>query len=178
MSRIAKNPIEIPEKTEVGFDSGNLTVKGPKGEQKRSFKSLINITLADKEIVLAPTRKDKFTMALWGTYASHIKNMITGVHSGFEKKLIIEGIGYKAAVQGKEVVLNIGFSHPVHMEIPEGIEVVVEKNIITVRGINKESVGSFTAQIRAMKKPEPYKGKGIRYEGEIVRRKQGKKSVT
>lgn len=178
MSRIARTPIEIPEKTEVALHAGDLSVKGPKGEQKRNFKSIIDIKVDDKEISLTPTRKDKFTRSLWGTYASHIKNMITGVTEGFEKKLIIEGVGYKAAVQGNEVVLNVGFSHPVHLTIPEGIEVLVEKNVITVKGIDKELVGRFTAQIRATKKPEPYKGKGIRYEGEIIRRKQGKKAVT
>lgn len=178
MSRIAARPIEIPINTQITEGGGDILVKGPKGEQKRNFKSIIDIKISDKDVTLTPTRKNKFTRSLLGTYASHIKNMIVGVNDGFEKKLIIEGVGFKATIEGSELVLNIGFSHQVHKEIPNGLDVNVEKNSISIKGIDKELVGSFAAQVRATKKPEPYKGKGIRYEGEIVRRKQGKKAVT
>ena len=118
-----------------------------------------------------------FSRALVGTYASHLINMITGVTEGFAKKLIVEGVGFRSEVKGNELHMSLGFSHPVVMEIPKGLTATAEKNIITVTGIDKESTNQFAAQIRAKKKPEPYKGKGIRYEGEIIRRKQGKKSA-
>ena len=118
-----------------------------------------------------------FSRALIGTYASHIKNMVTGVTEGFEKKLIVEGVGFRSEVKGANLEMQLGFSHPVIMAIPEGITTTAEKNLITVTGIDKEKTMQFAAQIRAKKKPEPYKGKGIRYEGEIIRRKQGKRAV-
>ncbi len=177
MSRIGKQIIAIPEKTTVSFDGATFSVKGPKGEISRHFKNSVAITVADKEVTLAPARNDLATKALWGTYASHISNMIEGVNTPFVKKLIIEGIGYKADVQGKNLNLALGFSHPVIVAIPEGLTVVHEKGTLTISGINKETVGQFAAQIRALKKPEPYKGKGIRYDSEVIRRKQGKKAA-
>jgi large subunit ribosomal protein L6 len=177
MSRIGKRVIVVPEKTEVSLSGNVLNVKGPLGESQRNFKSDIAITIADKEITLKPTRNNIATNALWGTYGSHIANMIKGVNKAFEKKLVIEGIGFKSEVKGEALVLNLGFSHPIRVEIPKGLKVVSEKNNITVSGIDKESVGQFTAKIRALKKPEPYKGKGIMYGGEVIRRKQGKKST-
>ncbi len=177
MSRIAKKPIAIPEKTDVSYAAGVLTVKGPLGEIKKTFRPEIKVEVANKEIVLTPIRQSLDVLALWGTYASHIRNMIEGVHKAYEKKLIVEGIGFKSDVKGKELHLSLGFSHPVMRPIPEGLKVTAEKNVITISGIDSETVGQFTAQVRSLKKPEPYKGKGIRYSDEVIRRKQGKKSV-
>lgn len=167
----------IGEKTEVKFDNGLLSVKGPKGSLDRMFRPDIAIMIEGNDIRLALVKDTKETRALWGTYGSHIKNMIKGVNEGFEKKLILEGVGYKSQVNGNTLVLALGFSHPVNVEIPQGLTVKAEKNLITVSGIDKELVGSFAAKVRSLKKPEPYKGKGFRYEGEVIRRKQGKKSV-
>src|SRR3989344_267737 len=177
MSRLGKRPIPIPEKTEVGVTNGLVTVKGPLGELARVFRPEIKIEVKDREIHLSPVKETIFFKALWGTYASHLKNMVDGVNKLYEKKLVIEGIGFRAQVSGKKIVLNVGFSHPVDVEIPEGITVSVEKNIISITGINKELVSQFAASIRAIKEPEPYKGKGIRYGDEIIRRKQGKKAA-
>jgi large subunit ribosomal protein L6 len=178
MSRIGKQIIHIPEKTEINLsDQGVLTVKGPHGELVREFRPTIVITVEGNEIKLAAKRDTKFGNSLWGTYASHIKNMVSGVNEPFVKKLVVEGVGFRSAVQGQALVLNVGFSHPVEKKIPEGLTVTAEKNVITVSGIDKEKVGSFAADVRAAKKPEPYKGKGIRYEGEIIRRKEGKKTA-
>ena len=177
MSRIGKQIIKIPSGVTVSYDAGVFTVKGPKGELKKNFKDDIAINIATEEITLAPKEGAIGAKALWGTYASHIKNMIEGVTNMFSKKLILEGVGYKSDVAGKNLNLALGFSHPVVVEIPETITVTAEKNIITVSGIDKELVGSFTASLRALKKPEPYKGKGFRYEDEVIRRKQGKKTA-
>lgn len=177
MSRVGKQNIIIPDKTEVTLSEGILSVKGPKGNLSRAFKNSVAITIADKSVTLAPARNNLATKALWGTYASHIVNMIEGVNTPFAKKLIIEGIGFKAEVQGKNLNLALGFSHPVVVSIPEGLTVIHEKGTLTITGIDKEMVGQFAAQVRSLKKPEPYKGKGIHYETETVRRKQGKKSV-
>lgn len=177
MSRIGKKGIVIPEKTEVVINAGIISVKGPKGSLTRNFRPEINIVVNDKDIVLTNTKENKQTKALWGTYASHLKNMVKGVNEGFEKKLILEGVGYKSQVNGNKLVLALGFSHPVEVAIPEGLSVKAEKNTISISGIDKELVGSFSAKIRALKKPEPYKGKGFRYFDEVIRRKQGKRSV-
>lgn len=177
MSRIGKKGIVVPDKTEVSMNSGVISVKGPKGNLERNFRPDIAIVIEGKNITLSVLKENKQTKALWGTYASHINNMIKGVNEGFEKKLILEGVGYKSQVVGNKLVLALGFSHPVEVEIPAGLTVKAEKNLITFSGINKELVGSFSAKIRAMKKPEPYKGKGFRYHNEVIRRKQGKKSV-
>jgi large subunit ribosomal protein L6 len=178
MSRIGKKPISIPEKTEVKISEGFISVKGPLGELSRSFKPDINIKIEGKEIILEPVKITNESNMLWGTYASHITNMIKGVNEVFIKKLSVEGIGYKVDKQGNDIVLNVGFSHPIKLAIPESVNVEVEKNIITISSIDKEKVGQFTAEIRSTKKPEPYKGKGIRYDDEVVRRKQGKRAVT
>jgi large subunit ribosomal protein L6 len=177
MSRIGKKIIEIPEKTEITVAGGVVSVKGPKGALTRSFGPDVTITLGDKVVTLAPKEGAENTEAIWGTYAAHITNMVKGVHEMFTKKLIIEGIGYKADVKGSEVVLALGFSHPVHVPIPTTLKVTSDKGIMTITGLNREEVGQFAANIRALKKPEPYKGKGIRYEDEVIRRKQGKKST-
>lgn len=177
MSRIGKKIIIVPEKTEVQFTSGIFTVKGPLGTLSKNFKSDIEISINGNEITLVPKKESIESKALWGTYASHIMNMIAGVNNLYTKKLVIEGIGYKAEVKGDKMVMALGFSHPVNVPIPADLKVVTEKNFITVSGIDKEKVGEFTAMVRALKKPEPYKGKGIRYENEVVKRKQGKKTA-
>lgn len=179
MSRIGKKPIIIPEKTEVAISEGEIRVKGPLGELSRVFKSEeVSVVVKDGSVVLTSLNDTKTSQALWGTYASHVGNMVKGVNEAYEKKLIIEGVGYKAEVSGDNVVLSVGFSNPVNMKIPSGVKTIVEKNVIAISGIDKESVGQFAAQIRAQKKPEPYKGKGIRYENEVIRRKQGKRATT
>lgn len=178
MSRIGKQTIIIPSDTEVNLSGDTLNVKGAKGTLVRDFPGKIEIIISGNEITLKPkVENDNSLKAIWGTYASHIKNMIVGVSEGFEKKLILEGVGFKSEVSGNLLKLALGFSHPVDIEIPEGLKVEAVKNVITVSGIDKELVGSWTAMVRAKKKPEPYKGKGFRYEGEVIRRKQGKKAV-
>ena len=177
MSRIGKKIIAIPAKTEVSYAGGLFTVKGPLGTLTKQFKSEIEITVGEKEITLVPKRVTLENRALWGTYASHIMNMVNGVTTPFVKKLILEGIGYKSEVKGSNLVLALGFSHLVNVPIPEGLKVTAEKNLITATGVDKEVVGEFAANVRSLKKPEPYKGKGMRYEGEVVKRKQGKKTA-
>lgn len=176
MSRLAKRPILIPDNIEVKKEGATIIVKGPLGEIKRDFRDDISIVIKDKEITLTPKKIDPFLSALWGTYAAHIKNMMKGVAANYEKKLVIEGVGFKVALQGKDLIFNLGFSHPIKIEIPSDVKVVLEKNNMTISGIDKEKVGAFTAKIKNLKKPEPYKGKGIRYEGEYIRRKTGKKA--
>lgn len=177
MSRLGKKPIEIPAKTEVEVSGRALSVKGPKGTMTVTLPDTIDAKIENNEVILVKTSEDLETAALWGTFASHITNMIEGVNKGFEKKLVIEGVGYRGEVKGTNVSLLLGFSHPIIMPIPEGITVVFEKNVITVSGIDKDAVGQFAAEIREHRKPEPYKGKGVRYEDEVVQRKQGKKSA-
>jgi|SRR3989344_2960251 len=177
MSRIGKKIIAIPDKTEVTNSGGVITVKGPLGTMSRDFTGEIAINISEKEVTLRPIRESLENSALWGTYSSHVSNMIAGVNKAFEKKLIVEGIGFKAEVKGDVLQLNLGFSHMIKVNIPKDLKVTSEKNIITVSGVNKETVGQFTAQVRALKKPEPYKGKGIRYIDEVIRRKQGKKTT-
>ncbi len=178
MSRIAKNPIPIPAQTEVSLAGGILTVKGPKGTLTRPVKDDVAFAIEGGTVTLSPKNEnDIFSRALWGTYASHVKNMLAGVTGGYQKKLILEGVGFKSEVKGKELALALGFSHGVNVPIPEGIAVTAEKNVITISGIDKEAVGQFAASVRALKKPEPYKGKGFRYDGEVIRRKQGKKAA-
>lgn len=177
MSRTGKQKIEIPAKTEATFVDGLFTVKGPKGELKKEFKNIIAIKIDGSSITLEPVKNSLETRALWGTYASHVKNMVSGVNTPYVKKLILEGIGYKADVVGNTLKMALGFSHPVNVEIPAGLTVTAEKGIVTVTGPDKESVGQFAAKVRALKKPEPYKGKGFRYEGEVIKRKQGKKTA-
>ena len=177
MSRLGKIPITLPAGVEASFTDNVLTVKGPKGSLSRDIKSDVVVKIEDNTITLSPVEGSEAAPALWGTYAAHIGNMITGVTEGFEKKLEIEGVGYRAEMKGNTLVLNVGFSHPVELEVPEGLQVVVEKNVITVNGYDKDVLGQFAANIRKVKPPEPYKGKGIHYMGEYIIRKQGKKAV-
>ncbi|HEY4503123.1 MAG TPA: 50S ribosomal protein L6 [Candidatus Paceibacterota bacterium] len=177
MSKIGKQEIEIPAGVKVTQDGPLFTVVGPKGTNTKNFRDDVVITIGEKLVTLAPKRNDKFSKSLWGTYASHIKNMIQGVTTPYVKKLVLEGVGFKSEVKGKTFNFALGFSHPVIVPIPEGLTATADKNNITITGIDKELVGSFTAAIRALKKPEPYKGKGMRYEDEVIRRKQGKKTA-
>lgn len=184
MSRIGKQPIKILEGIEVKIDGQFIIVKGPKGELQQKLSKNIKIEMQNKEIVFSPISLEKLsglnrkkTLANWGTIRMLVFNMIKGVTDGFEKKLELQGVGYRVALEGKKLILSLGFSYPVEIQAPEGIEFKIEKNIITVSGIDKQLVGQVAAEIRAKRKPEPYKGKGIRYVGEVVRRKAGKKAV-
>lgn len=176
MSRLGKQPITIPAGVDATFTDGVLTVKGGKGTLSFPMRSEVAVAVADGVINLTLTSDSKLARALWGTYAAVVHNLITGVTTGFTRVMQIEGVGYRAEVQGQKLTLNLGFSHPVIMQVPEGITAIVEKNLITLTGINKEALGQFAADIRMVRPPEPYKGKGIRYQGEHIIRKQGKKA--
>lgn len=179
MSRIGKKPIIIPSAVKVEFTGHEAKVAGPKGELKTVMHRDVKAEVKDGKVFVMPNRNElnNKVRGLWGLYRALIANMIEGVEKGFEKKLEIEGVGFKAAVQGDELVLNLGFVNPVKVKKPEGITFAVEKNVITISGIDKEKVGQISAEIRATKKAEPYKGKGIKYQGERIRRKEGKKVV-
>ncbi len=177
MSRLGKIPVSIPSEVTVEFSDGYLIVVGPKGRLQKQVRTKdVSVDIVDAGVIFKPMNTSN-SKALWGTYASHCRNMIEGVTVGFSKVLQIEGVGYRAEVNGSTLVLNMGYSHPVEIQIPEDLSVVVEKNIITVSGHDKEQVGQFSANVRAVRKPEPYKGKGIKYQGEYIIRKQGKKAV-
>ena len=177
MSRIGKQPIEIPGEVTVSIDNNNIKVKGPKGELAYNFSYEIKVAIIDKKVIIEKVSNLKTAQALWGTTRALIQNMIEGVMNGFTKTLELHGVGYKMAVEGKRLVLNLGFSHPIELEIPEGLSVEIEKEKLIVAGIDKQVVGQFTAEIRSLKKVEPYKGKGFRYEGEQFIKKEGKKAV-
>ncbi len=176
MSRLAKKPIAVG-KTDVSVTGGVLTVKGSKGTLIKRVHPSIEIVVETTGVLVAPKDRSRLAKQLTGTFASHVKNMVAGVETPFVKKLILEGVGYKMEVKGKEVVLSVGFSHTVPLTLPEDVTATVEKNAIKLESANKESVGQFAANIRRVKPPEPYLGKGIRYENEVVRRKQGKKAL-
>ncbi len=179
MSRLGKKPILIPQGIEVTISGQSVSVKGANGTVTRNVSPLIVVSvLPDKSAVTLSLKKETpESKVLWGTWVSHIYNMIEGVKKPFEKRLIIEGIGYKADVKGEELILSVGFSHQVTLKIPKDIKVVSDKNGILVSGVDIERVGDFAAKVRSVKKPEPYKGKGIHYSTEVVRRKQGKKTA-
>lgn len=175
MSRIGLRPIELPEGVEVKLEGSNVKVKGPKGELNQTISSSMEIKIEDNEIVVERQSEDKVTRSLHGTTRSLIANMVEGVTKGFQKELEIIGVGYRAQLQGKKLVVGAGYSHPVEIEQEENIEFEVPQNTqIIVKGIDKEQVGRIAANIRAIRSPEPYKGKGIRYKDEHVRRKEGK----
>ena len=176
MSRLGKIPVVIPSGVTVTLQDGVLAVKGPKASLSKPVKDDVTITIGEQEVVLAPGTTDA-AKALWGTYAAHLRNMITGVTTGFTRILEIEGVGYRAEVKGKDLVLSVGFSHPVALAIPEGITADVQKTVVTLTGPDLEVLSQFAANVRKVRKPEPYKGKGIRYKGEFIIRKQGKKAV-
>ncbi len=175
MSKIGKKPIVIPQGVTVTIADGVVSVSGPKGQMKIPSLAWINVAMQEGQLVLSAEKNIKQATANWGTMRALVQNAIVGVSEGFKKVLEIEGVGFRATMEGKTLVLNIGFSHPVRYESPEGITLVTEKGIITVSGIDRQLVGQVAAHIRKFKKPEPYKGKGIHYQGEVVRRKAGKK---
>ena len=175
MSRIGKLPIAVPAGVTVTLKDDVVTVKGPKGELSQYVNPLITVTINPGEVIVSRSSDEKQERAFHGLYRALINNMVVGVTNGFEKKLEVNGVGYRAAKQGKKLNLSLGYSHPVEMEDPEGIETVVEgQNLIIVKGIDKEKVGQFAAEIRDKRRPEPYKGKGIKYVDETIRRKVGK----
>lgn len=175
MSRTGKKAIAIPTGTDITIGVSEVTVKGKGGTLTKSVHPAVKIAVENNEVMVTPANNSRLAKALWGTYAAHMRNMISGVNTPFVKKLQVEGIGFRAELSGKTLKLTVGFSHPVVLTVPDGLTVAIEKNIITVSGADKEQVGEFSATVRATKKPEPYKGKGIRYEGEVVRMKAGKK---
>ena len=177
MSRIGKKPIKIPENVNVEIEDQKMKISGPKGEMIQKIHPEIKAEIIDGSILIFPKKDSlsKKTRAFWGLYRTLIYNRIIGVTEGFEKKLEMKGVGYKAIIEDGNLVLSVGFSHPVKIRDPEGINLSVDKNIITVSGIDKGKVGEFAAKIKRVRKVEPYKGKGIRYLGEKVRRKEGKK---
>jgi large subunit ribosomal protein L6 len=177
MSRLGKQPVTIPAGVTASFADGILTITGPKGTLTEAILPVVSLTIENGVLVLEPKKQTIEARALWGTYASIIRNMITGVTEGFTRVLEIEGVGYRAEAQGQKLTLSVGFSHPVVMEIPAGISATVEKGVITLVGFDKHAIGQFAANVRKVRKPEPYKGKGIRYKGEHIIRKQGKKAV-
>jgi large subunit ribosomal protein L6 len=175
MSRIGKKPIPVPSGVDVAVADGVLNVKGPKGALSLPLHSNVIVKNEDSVLTIEVANpEEKGDRALWGLFRSLVANMVTGVTTGFERRLEIAGVGYRAAVNGNKVVLNVGFSHPVELTVPEGLTVAVDKNTIIVSGFDKHTVGQFAAIIRDQKPPEPYKGKGIRYSDEIIRRKAGK----
>ncbi len=177
MSRIGKKTIIIPSGVEVEIKNDVVSVKGPKGQLEREIRPEIKVEVIDNEIKVSIKKETKKSKAFWGLTRSLINNMVIGVSQGFEKKLQIEGVGYKVNQEQDNLVLNLGFSHPVKFKIPEEINSLIEKNIITLSGIDKQLVTQTAAKIKKIKPPEPYKGKGIRYFGEVIKKKVGKKAV-
>lgn len=175
MSKIGKKKIEIPPQVKISYENRKLTVEGPKGKLELEISPGLDLDIKENEISVIKVGEGKKVQAMWGTTRQLIKNMIEGVTKGFEKKLEISGLGYRAEIKDKNLILHLGFSHPVLFPIPEGVSISVEKNIITVSGINKELVGNVAAKIRKIKEPDPYKGKGIKYVDEVIRRKLSKK---
>lgn len=175
MSRVGKQPIEIPNGIEVKVEGHIVSVKGPKGTLSQEIRHDVKVEVADGKVVLTIDESKPELKAFWGLYRALVQNMVHGVGKGFEKNLILEGVGFRAAVQGKDLVLQLGFSHPCVCPIPEGLQAAVDKNVnVVISGADKQQVGAFAALIRSKRKPEPYKGKGVRYKGEYIRRKAGK----
>jgi len=177
MSRIGKKIIQIPDGVDVKINDDLIVAKGAKGELSIKLNPDVTAEIKEKNLSIGSKAGSNDSSALWGTYQALINNMIVGVSKGFEKKLLFEGVGYRAAVNGNKLVLSLGFSHPVEVIAPKGIEFKTEKNVIIISGADKHAVGQTAANIRLKRKVEPYKGKGIKYENEIVRRKAGKKAV-
>ena len=176
MSRVGKNPVFIPEGVEVTIDGAAVSVSGKLGSLSATISSEVSAALDDGSVVVTPLGENKRTRQMWGLTRSVINNMVVGVSQGFRKDLQIEGVGYRAAVEGRTLTLDLGYSHRVRYPIPDGIEITCERpTAIRIAGTDRQTVGQVAAEIRAFRKPEPYKGKGIRYVGEYVRRKEGKK---
>lgn len=175
MSRIGKLPIAVPTGVTVVRQDAQVTVRGPKGELSLTLHPHVELEQSDSQLTVRVAEPDvKQDRALWGLTRALVQNMVTGVTQGFEKRLEINGVGYRAEVKGRSVVLALGYSHPIEYALPDGIDVTVEKNQVAVRGINKQLVGEVAAELRRLRKPEPYKGKGIKYVDEVIRRKAGK----
>jgi large subunit ribosomal protein L6 len=175
MSRIGKQPIPVPDKVKVAITDTTILVEGPKGKVNKTFASVVKISLDKQVITVAPTEQTRFANAMYGTTRSIIASMVKGVTAGYSKDLEIQGVGFKAVLKGKQLDLALGYSHPILMDIPEGIKItVVEGTRLKVEGCDKQLVGKITAEIRSHYPPEPYKGKGVRLVGERVRRKEGK----
>jgi len=175
MSRIGKKPIILPNGVKAEKKDLTLKVTGPKGGLEVVLHPKVKVNATEKELTVdIDNKEEKFDRSLWGLTRALIQNAVTGVVSGFEKKLEIVGVAYRGSVAGKKITLSLGFSHPVEVDIPEGLTVTIDKNVISISGIDKQLVGEFAANIRGLKKPEPYKGKGIKYADEVVRRKAGK----
>jgi len=177
MSHVGKTPIVVPKGVKVNFQDGMMIVEGPKGKLDQKYHSVISFEVQGDEILVKRANDEKQSRAFHGLYRNLLNNMIIGVSSGFTKSLIITGVGYRAEVQGKVIVLSLGFSNDIYVGIPDGLTVITEPNgKLTISGISKQQIGEFASQIRKLRPPEPYKGKGIRYENEVVRRKVGKKA--
>ena len=175
MSRIGRKPVAIPDGVEVSVAENEVTVKGPKGTLVRSFNKDLSITVEDQQVVVKRPNDERQYRALHGTTRSLIANMVEGVSKGFSKSLVLEGVGYRAQKKGETLVLSVGYSHPVEIKPDKGLEIEVPSQTeVIVKGIDKEKVGELAANIRAVREPEPYKGKGIRYKDEQIRRKEGK----
>ena len=175
MSRVGKIPVPIPDKVKVDVKANTVSVEGPKGKTSRTFAPVVSITVAEKKITVAPLDDSRFSRAMFGTVRSVIAGMVQGAAQGYSKDLEIQGVGFKAALKGKQLDLALGYSHPILFDIPEGIKITVtDQTKLKVEGADKQAVGQVTAAIRAFYPPEPYKGKGVRIVGERVRRKEGK----
>lgn len=178
MSIIGKKPIQIPAGVKVEIKDRRISVNGPKGSLDFEFRPEVKVELVGEEVKVEKVGASKEAPAIWGTTARIVANMVEGVTNGFTKKLELNGVGYRMAVQGSKINLALGFSHPVEVAIPEGLTVKIEANAMEISGINKQHVGQFAADIKSLKPVEPYKGKGFRYAGQFVRRKEGKKAGT
>jgi len=176
MSRIGKKPISIPAGVEVSLQANVLSVKGPKGTLSFTTRREVAIVIAENEVTVEKKGSTKLAQAMWGTTAKMISNMCEGVTTGFQKQLELNGVGYRMNIAGKKITFALGFSHPVETIVPEDLEVIIEGNVMTIKGIDRQKVGQFAAVTRRLKPVEPYKGKGFRYVGEVVRRKEGKKA--
>jgi len=176
MSRVGSSAITIPTDVTLSNDGGVIVVKGKNGELSTSLHSDVELSVADNVATLKPARDTRQAKALWGTMRSNLNNMVVGVTEGFTRKLEINGVGYRAAMQGNKLVLSLGFSHPVEMEVPAGLKVAVENNTsVTITGADKQLLGQFASEVRAKRPPEPFKGKGVKYADEYIVRKEGKK---
>ena len=176
MSRVGKYPVALPQGVTAEVKNQTVAVKGKMGNLELAIPAEVEVTVAEGKVAVSMRQDNSRSRVLWGTTRNNINNMVKGVTDGFKTVLEIEGVGFKAAMQGKVLVLNIGFSHEVRYEAPEGVTIKAEKpTVLSITGVDKQKVGQVAAEIRGMKKPEPYKGKGIKYEGERVRRKEGKK---
>lgn len=176
MSRVGKNPVKIPSGVDVSISGNTISAKGPKGQLSYTFTADVKVEVKDNQVVVAPTSDSLQAGAMWGTARARINNLVNGVHTGFTKNLELLGVGYRASVKDKTLVLQLGFSHDINYDIPEGIEIKCEKpTAVSVFGADIQKVGQIAAEIRSYRKPEPYKGKGVRYAGEFVPLKVGKK---